>query len=321
MQRKLTLATVFGAAVFLAAVLAINAAVRGSAADFPPRAYAPSIAADSSTIAMPAGLPACTVTRVVDGDTIDVAGCTDAGRVRLILVDAPETSGGARCFGKEATAFTSQALLNRTVRLEKDTSEKDSFGRYLRYVWADGDLFNARLVREGFAVLDLFPPDLRYQAVIASAEAEAKAAARGLWPTCGGVGMPATPTPRTPATPAQQTPTPSPSATASPPAGACGPAQAVISALDKSAEVVTISGSGNLTGWRLVSERGNQEFTFPAGFILTGPVQVVSNAPAFAATPTRLWWSEATLWNNSEDDDAFLYSCSGALVSTFEDGN
>ena len=47
----------------------------------------------------------------------------------------------------------------------------------------------------------------------------------------------------------------------------------------------------------------------------------VSGTPAFAATPTRLWWSEATLWNNSEDDDAFLYSCSGALVSTFEDGD
>jgi len=320
MQRKLSLATVFGAAVFFAAVLAINAAGRGSASDFPPRAYAPGIAADSSTMAMPPGLPACTVTHIVDGDTIDVTGCSDAGRVRLILVDAPETSGGARCFGKEATAFTSQALLNRTVRLEKDTSEKDSFGRYLRYVWADGELFNARIVREGFAVLALFPPDLKYQAVIASAEAEAKAAARGLWPTCGGVGMPATPTPGTPATPTRQTPTPSPSATASPP-GSCGQAQAVISGLDKAAEVVTITGSGNLTGWRLVSERGNQEFVFPAGFTFTGSVQVVSGTPAFAATATRLWWSEATLWNNSEDDDAFLYSCSGALVSTFEDGD
>jgi endonuclease YncB( thermonuclease family) len=33
------------------------------------------------------------VANVVDGDTIDVENCSDAGRVRLILVETPEVFG------------------------------------------------------------------------------------------------------------------------------------------------------------------------------------------------------------------------------------
>ena len=58
------------------------------------------------------------VERVVDGDTIIVAG---VGRVRLIGVDTPESVNPRRpveFFGEEASAFTKQMLEGREVRLE-----------------------------------------------------------------------------------------------------------------------------------------------------------------------------------------------------------
>jgi endonuclease YncB( thermonuclease family) len=38
------------------------------------------------------------------------------------------------------------------------------FGRLLRFVYADGILVNAELVREGYARAKAFPPDTRYAA-------------------------------------------------------------------------------------------------------------------------------------------------------------
>ncbi|WP_243149726.1 thermonuclease family protein [Thermaerobacter sp. PB12/4term] len=55
-------------------------------------------------------------------------------RVRLIGVDTPETTKVVEPYGREATAFTRKRLLGKTVYLEKDVSEKDRYGRALRYV-------------------------------------------------------------------------------------------------------------------------------------------------------------------------------------------
>ncbi len=289
--------------------------------------YVPMVAADSAPAAVPPGLIACTVVAVVDGDTIDVAGCADAGRVRLILVDAPELSGGARCFSREATEYVRSRLLNRSVQMEQDVSNTDRFGRFLRYLWVDGELFNERMVRDGFAALAVFPPDVKYRDRIAAAEAEAKAANRGLWGACGGLNTPATPTPTTGGTPgatatATPTRTPTPGATATPtPGAACAAATARIVALNKVAEVVTIEGSGNLTGWYLISENGSQRIDFPAGFVLNGQVTIHSNTPQFPDTATSLWWTGGAVWNNSQSDDALLYNCDGQLVQRFDDGD
>jgi len=130
---------------------------------------------------VPTGLTSCRVTNVVDGDTIDVADCADAGRVRLILIDTPEVFGGTECLGKEASAYTTAALEGRTVELERDVSNRDSFGRYLRYVWIGGELFNEQIVRDGYALLATYPPDVKYVDTIRAAQEEAFAAERGLW--------------------------------------------------------------------------------------------------------------------------------------------
>ena len=96
------------------------------------------------------------VERVIDGDTIQVRFEGKSYTVRLIGVDTPETkhpTKAAQYFGREASAFTKAALEGKTVLLQKDLTGDtvDRYGRWLRYVLLDGDNFNARLIRDGYA--------------------------------------------------------------------------------------------------------------------------------------------------------------------------
>jgi len=128
------------------------------------------------------------VTRVVDGDTIDVLMGDTVYRVRYIGVDTPETVDPRRpvgCYGREASERNRDLVEGNTVELEKDVSETDDFGRLLRYVWVDGEMVNATLVREGYAVAATYPPDVKYQELFLSLQREARDAGLGLWgPAC-----------------------------------------------------------------------------------------------------------------------------------------
>jgi micrococcal nuclease len=128
-----------------------------------------------------------TVTRVVDGDTIHV---TLDGRdvtVRLIGIDTPEKDGPythAQCHGDVATGYTTARLEGRSVELEFDVDRTDRYDRTLAYVWLQGQLFNEQLLRDGIAVVDTFPPNVRYLDRFTKAQDEARAAERALWSAC-----------------------------------------------------------------------------------------------------------------------------------------
>ena len=179
--------------VMLASVLMLLAAAcrGGRQASPPPGAVGTGTAA--AITATPRG-PAETarVLRIVDGDTILVLLDGREERVRYIGVDTPETVAPDRpveCFGTEASAANARLVEGQTVRLERDVSERDRFGRLLRYVYA-GDVFvNAELVRAGFATAVTFPPDVRETARLRQLERDARAAKRGLWGACGASGQ------------------------------------------------------------------------------------------------------------------------------------
>lgn len=122
------------------------------------------------------------VRRVIDGDTLET---TRAQRVRLVGVDAPEYrpwEGVVEPYGKEAGAFMRRHLTGRSVRLVRDRSDRDRYGRLLRYVYTeDGEMVNARLVREGLAEVKAYPPDTARQNELMQAQAEARSSRRGLW--------------------------------------------------------------------------------------------------------------------------------------------
>ena len=118
------------------------------------------------------------VSRVIDGDTIVVGG---GERVRYVGVDAPEAGEAPEPFGAEATELNRRLVEDQTVLLVRDTSDRDRFGRLLRFVYADGILINAELVREGYARAVVFPPDDEHASCFAALEEEAKKARRGMW--------------------------------------------------------------------------------------------------------------------------------------------
>jgi len=127
------------------------------------------------------------VTRVVDGDTIDVLMAGTTYRIRYIGIDTPETVDPRRpvqCYGREASQRNRELVEGKTVELEKDVSETDEFGRLLRYVWVAGEMANATLVREGYAVASTYPPDVKHQELFLELQREAIAAGRGLWSAC-----------------------------------------------------------------------------------------------------------------------------------------
>jgi endonuclease YncB( thermonuclease family) len=91
------------------------------------------------------------VTRVIDGDTIDVNINGVVQRVRYIGIDTPEYTSTKEYYGAEATAKNRSLVEGRTVTLVKDVSETDRYDRLLRYVLVGNVFVNYELVRLGFA--------------------------------------------------------------------------------------------------------------------------------------------------------------------------
>ncbi len=124
------------------------------------------------------------IIRVIDGDTIEIQG---GDKVRYIGVDTPETIDPRKpvqCFGIEAFNKNKELVEGKMAQLEKDITERDKYGRLLRYVWV-GDVFiNLELIKQGFAYSYSYPPDIKYQDLFIKAQQEAREAKRGLWGTC-----------------------------------------------------------------------------------------------------------------------------------------
>lgn len=128
-----------------------------------------------------------TVARVVDGDTVEVRptvyGETD---VRLIGMDTPERfdPSGEQPYAEVASRYTERRLENQRVMLRFDVEKKDDYGRVLAYLYLpgnSGETFNETLVREGYAQVATFPPNVRHVEQFEEAQRKAREARRGIW--------------------------------------------------------------------------------------------------------------------------------------------
>lgn len=137
------------------------------------------------------------VVSITDGDTIvvDINGKTE--KLRFIGIDTPEIhhpNKPVQHFGKEASDYTTKQLTNKTIYLQKDVSERDKYGRLLRYVWlvkpsknepskeeVIENCFNAELVKNGYAHAYTYPPDIKYNEIFKELEAKAREKRIGLW--------------------------------------------------------------------------------------------------------------------------------------------
>ena len=125
------------------------------------------------------------VTRVIDGDTIELS---NGKKVRYIGIDTPETVDTRKpvqCFGKEASKANKDLVLKKTVILKKDVSETDKYGRLLRYVYLeDGTFVNLWLVKNGYASVYTYPPDIQHSEDFVAAQKDARNNKLGLWNAC-----------------------------------------------------------------------------------------------------------------------------------------
>jgi len=120
------------------------------------------------------------VKEVIDGDTIILE---NGQKIRYIGINAPEMPNG--CFAQEATDKNKELVEGKKVRLEKDISEIDSYGRLLRYAYLieeDSEIFiNEDLIKNGYAYDWAYGPDTKYKKDFAEAEEEARINRKGIW--------------------------------------------------------------------------------------------------------------------------------------------
>ena len=131
------------------------------------------------------------VKKVIDGDTIQIS---TGQKVRYIGIDTPETHDTRKphqCYGKEASEKNSELVQGKQIRMEKDVSETDRYGRLLRYIYVvnpttpSAELFvNEYLVKEGYAYAIKYPPDIKHDKYFHELQSEAQQSHKGLWSSC-----------------------------------------------------------------------------------------------------------------------------------------
>ncbi len=119
--------------------------------------------------------------RVIDGDTfID----EHERHIRLIGIDAPEMNykkGEPECKALKAKLFLKELIEGKKVILKKDKSDKDKYGRLLRYVYLpDGIFVNEELVKRGLAKVKYYKPNISKYDYLKELEIEARNAGIGL---------------------------------------------------------------------------------------------------------------------------------------------
>lgn len=125
------------------------------------------------------------VTRIIDGDTVEIRYNGKLTSVVLIGVDTPETvhpEKPVEAFGREASAFTRNLLLGESVYLRFDGNRTDKYGRLRTYLYRapDGLFVNLEIVRQGYGkVYTTF--SFKHKDLFQYYGGQAQKTGRGLW--------------------------------------------------------------------------------------------------------------------------------------------
>lgn len=98
--------------------------------------------------------PRVEVVRVIDGDTLELAG---GDRVRILNIDTAEMPPRSRCGTERKLAVAARVRLaelieqGEVITLVREGRDRDPYGRQLRRVRIDGQDAGDQLIREGLA--------------------------------------------------------------------------------------------------------------------------------------------------------------------------
>jgi micrococcal nuclease len=278
--------------LFLLAAIGCDGPEQAPDSQSPPDSQLPSDSTPTSEI---------TVIRVIDGDTIEVDIEGVLHKVRYIGIDTPELDDERPEFcvlAQEATRYNRQLVEGQEIRLEKDVSETDQYGRLLRYVYVGDTFVNAELVSAGLAWAKAYPPDTKYQDILDEAESEARLAKIGIW---------------------QEEEIPTPIFVEN--------IQITFIFYDgqvpnvESDEYVEITNLGDqpqdLDGCMLMDiDEGYPSFIFPSYVLAPGESVRVYTNEHHPEWGNFSFESSTAVWNNSEPDTAVLYDRQGNVLST-----
>jgi micrococcal nuclease len=260
-----------------------------------------SLAACEQPTVVPPDAVEALATRAVDGDTIEVEIEGVSYKVRYIGIDTPELHHPTKpveYFAQEAYEKNRELVEGKTVFLEKDVSETDSYGRLLRYVYVGNTFVNAYLVQQGYAQVSTYPPDVKYQERFVELQREAREAGRGLWEPI--------------------------SASAAPGEVIVDPDCSQFDApgadqLNLNEEYVCFTNSSehpvDMTGW-YVHHKPDAWYTF-SEFILDAGASVRLHSGAETDTTTDLYWRQNdSIWRDVHDT-VYLHDADGELIDEY----
>lgn len=127
-----------------------------------------------------------TLNKCVDGDTAYFNHQDKIMKVRFLAIDTPETKHPTKQvenYGSEASSYTCKRLTTaNSIILKSDSNaSKDKYGRYLFWVFTDGDLLQEQLVNKGYAKVAYLYDEYLYTDLLLEGQAKAQNQKLGIW--------------------------------------------------------------------------------------------------------------------------------------------
>jgi micrococcal nuclease len=240
------------------------------------------------------------VTSVVDGDTLVISdGHERTETVRLIGINTPEEG---ECWAAEAKHAMVDQVGGGPVWLERDVSDRDRYGRLLRYVSdASRRDVGGLLIDDGHAIARAYPPDTSRDGDYRVRQRIAQEAGRGAWASdaCG--------------------PTPSGGVDGSAIRVDIHPDAVGDDSRNLNDEWVRFTNVGqrplDLGGWMVRDESSSHRYRFE-GLVLRPGTDVTLRSGCGTDTDTQRYWcvTGSAVWNNG-GDTVFLLDPSGNIVT------
>ena len=239
-----------------------------------------------------------TLAHVFDGDSIEVEIGGRTEEVRLIGVNAPERD---ECFAERARSALIAYLNGVDVTLvDGSDSDKDQYGRLLRYVYVGGENINGRMLADGNVVT--LQGDHRYNEAFVEIGNLAAGAGDGMW-AADACGPP--PAPGMSIVEVQHNPP--------------GPDDEHLND-----EYVTIANDGDdeidLVGWTIRDESSQNRLMFGAVVLTPGDSVTVRTGCGSDRPDTVHWCAGRPIWSNT-GDTAMLQDTHGNIVDWWRYGD
>lgn len=127
-----------------------------------------------------------TFNRAIDGDTavFNIPNYDEPVTVRFLAINTPESTSKVELYGKEASEFTKEKLMNsKKIVLEYDnnSTETDKYNRQLAWVWVDDELLQELLIENGLAKVDYIYGNYKYVEQLEEMQEKAKSSKIGIW--------------------------------------------------------------------------------------------------------------------------------------------